>query len=302
MTSGNLERVVRALLLALREGLPQDDSVLHYMASTHGDASPEAMEAVLADRDSPDAATLAGLLLFPSPALMERLEPLLEAAACTPEEARTAAEAVEEASGRTAALLPDGSRLAIALEPGEARTFVERLRLENTPPSELARILQKRSPAPAGWSLQATLRHSSLAWSPQRVSFLAALLGNMDLSGPKAPEVLAWALAYLGSLPEDAPAAEPLGARQAELTARLRRSLDFHAALAKTSYEIMMAQGARVSLPHPDLIREELALLDAVSRAVTGRPGWALAGMAEQDLGLVEDGESLIEALGRLGD
>jgi hypothetical protein len=135
----------------------------------------------------------------------------------------------------------------------------------------------------------------------ERICFLTALIKNIPTQG-EALDILAWAFTYLGSLTDGASALDSLGMRYAELTSRLRHSLDFHAALAKSSFEVMMSQGARVVLPHPDQIRGELALLDAVCLAVAGRPAWSLAGMAEVDIGLFEDGETMIAALGRLDD
>jgi len=51
---------------------------------------------------------------------------------------------------------------------------------------------------------------------------------------------------------------------------------------------------------HPESLREELELLDAVCLAVTGRPGWALEGLARWDLGGGHDAASMLEAMARL--
>lgn len=293
-----VERLVAELARALEQGLPQGGGVLEYMRSTHGGDAIEDFQDMLARRDDPDAATLAGLLLTAPPGMQAMLEPELERAACSPGEARQAAAALEDRVKLARAVLPDGSVVEIALEPGDAATFLARLRPDRSPPARLAGLADQRfGPGRAG-EVKAMLRQCRLEWSGQREFFTAALLAGLDVSSLAALEALEWALTWLGTLDPEAPAAEMLGAKHLELTARLRRAADFHAALAKSSFEVMMAQGARVSLPHPDAVRGELALLDAVCLAVAGRPGWTLAGLSETDLGSVDDAESLVRALG----
>jgi hypothetical protein len=311
MPADSINAVTEAIRCVLGEGLPQDSSVFSYLTSVHGEASPDVFAAVLEDRDSADAAVLAGLLLFPGVETLVRLEPVLEAARCSAEDASAVAEAVEAKGGRTRALLPGGQPVDLSLLPGEARTLVMRLRLEHSPPPELTAVLDKGYPGPAAVRLKVVLRHCRLTWAAPRVNFLEALLEGLSpsLSEPgqvsddtrgaeAAPEVLAWALSHLGDLPLEADPGQALGARYLQLTARLRRASEFHAALAGSSFEVMSAQGARVALPQPETVRRELALLDSVSQAVTGRPAWSLAGSAEMDLGEFEDGESVIAALG----
>ncbi|WP_243359524.1 hypothetical protein [Fundidesulfovibrio terrae] len=311
MSGEHVPRLAQALARLLSKGLEQDASILEFAASTHGEGTAGGLRGILAEPDSPDATTLAGLLLFPSDAQLARLEPIIEEAACSPEEAARVADTVEDGCCAAAAILPGGECVSITLEPGQARAFVSRLRLAHTPPRLLARTVEDRFPARedqagssappglTGWEIKSRLRHCRLDWTPDRTAFLAALLASATEEG--LLELLDWTVGYLSALPPDAPAMDRLGAKYFELTTLLRRARDFHDALAKSSFEIMMAQGARVSLPHPDQVRRELALLDAVCQAVTGRPSWTLSGMTETDLGAMEDGEEVIAALGGPG-
>ncbi len=298
MTTDSARRAATAITDMLARGIIQGEDTLDYVRSAHGGDSPEDFEAVLSDHDGPDARSLCSLLLFPGEAQLAALEPVFEEAACTPEDARKAATMVELEVNRTRAILPGGVSIDIPLDPGDVAALVIRLRLDHTPPQLLSRGIDERFTPETASRIKSRLRHSRLDWTGQRIFFLAALFGGLDPARADLDEVLSWALTWLSSLPPDAVAAERLGAKHGELTARLRRSADFHAELSKTSYELMMAQGARVSLPHPDEVRRELALLDAVCMAVAGRPGWALEGVMEVDLGQIEDEESLIRALG----
>lgn len=293
-----VRRAAEAVAAMLSGGIEQGEAVLAYMRTTHGGDSPEDFRAVLNEPDGPDARSLCALLLSPGENQLAGLEPGLEAAACSPEEALEVSRQMERAFDTAWAVLPGGERIALPLEPGDVAAMVSRLRLDSNPPAPASRVLGERYPPELAARIKSELRHSRIAWTDQRAFFLAALLGALDPALPGLEDVLAWTLVWLGSLPPDSVPAQRLGVKHGELTARLRRSQDFHAALSKSSFELMMAQGARVSLPHPDEVRRELGLLDTVCRAVTGRPCWALEGMTEVDLGQVEDEESLMRALG----
>ncbi|MFP5221175.1 MAG: hypothetical protein ACLGSA_02670 [Acidobacteriota bacterium] len=363
MNTSSLDALARAIVSRLQDGLSQDRSVLHAVQSTYGDASPRAIADVLSQRDSSDAATLAAMFLFPDADLRTRIEPLALAARCSPAEARSVEEAVERYMLRGAhpavILLPDGHRFMLALEPGDAAAFVQRLQLADSPPEELSRLLQELFGPQEAAMLSVMLRTSRLDWNQARAGVVSRLLAGLggnaaqdrgmgQLDRP-VPELLAWTLSWLDSLGPDALAhaapagagpetatsgrtpSEPadrlqdatrqtagaggarpghsrtlpelLGAKHLELTTQLRRALDFNRALAKSSFEVMMSQGVRAPLMHPEAVREELALLDCACRVLTGYPAWTLSGLTEVDLGAVDvetdsDGEAMIQALG----
>ena len=110
--------------------------------------------------------------------------------------------------------------------------------------------------------------------------------------------VLAWALSWLSTLPPGTAPLGRLGDKYHELAARLKRAIDFHGMLSKSSFEVMLSQGVREPCLHPESIREELGLLGAVSLAVAGRPAWTLAGLREDDLGGTDDPLDVIRAFG----
>lgn len=308
-----------AILRVLGDGLEADESALRFILSTHGDASAATILDVLRDRGDPDAATLAGLLLFPGEKVFARLEPVLERAACSPDDAAEAARIVDNEARAARVALPGGDHFEIALEPGDAASFVARLRLDANPPGELASIIDERFPADTAVTLKVLLRHCRLTFTPMRRAFLAALLAGLDTGqtldagaeggavgqrldaqteGGGTHAILAWSLSWLSALPPDAAPFDRLGGKYHELTTRLKRALDFHEMLTKSSFEVMLSQGVREPCLHPESIRGELALLNAACLAVTGRPAWTLAGLMEDDLGATSDPEDVIRALG----
>ena len=69
--------LLRAILDLFAAGLPQDAAVTHFIHSTYGALSPAALDALLADREDPQTASLVELLLFPGEAVALTLEPAL---------------------------------------------------------------------------------------------------------------------------------------------------------------------------------------------------------------------------------
>lgn len=327
MTTPSHEALIRAIIARLQDGLRQDEDVMHAVESTHGDSSPQAIAGVLSQRDSSDAATLAAMLLFPDADLRADLEPLALAARCTAQEALAVGEAVEAAVRSAAILLPGGHRLTLPLEPGDAAAFVDRLQLADSPPEELSRLLRELFDAQEAALLSVMLRSSRLAWNPARVDVLSRLLAGLGKRAAKdgglgpldrpAPELLAWTVSWLDSLGPDALAQnageskrghvwtlpELLGAKHLDLTTQLRRAVEFNRVFSQSSFEVMMSQGVRAPLMHPDAVREQLALLDGACRILAGCPAWTLSGLTEVDLGEVDvesdsEGEAMIAALG----
>ncbi|WP_243367835.1 hypothetical protein [Fundidesulfovibrio soli] len=299
--SAELLPALAAVLTQLESGLPQDESVLRYAASTHADASPEALAALFALRDDPESSSLAELLLFPGEEVQRRLEPALEAARATPEQARELELALEDAVTRTWAILPGGQRLELPLEAGEAAQFVRRLRPEHTAPPEALAAVERRFPGEAGLEFKIMLRHCRLEWTPQRRAYVCAVLGGLEVSARNTADALAWTLRHLADADPQGSFVDGLGAAYAALEVNLKRARDFGRMLRTSSYEVMLSQGVRAPHLHEDGIRREMELVDMVCQAVAGRPAWTLAGLGQMDMGDMDDPEALMEAFTRLG-
>jgi len=300
-SSASLPEAAEAIRALLDEGLPQDESVLRFAATTHADVSAQGIAALFADRDDPEASSLADLLLFPGEEVQRRLEPALESARPTPEQSEELGRIIEETVERTWALFPDGQRLELRLEPGEASLFVRRLRPEHTAPEEVLAVIGRRFPGDAGLRFKTLLRHCRLEWSAQRKVFVCALLEGIEASQADTADALAWTLRHLAATEPGASFIDGLGAAYAALEANLKRARDFARMLQSSSYEVMMSQGVRAPHLHEEGLRREMALADMVCLALAGRPAWTLAGLGQMDMGDMDDPEALMEAFTRLG-
>lgn len=218
--------------------------------------------------------------------------------------------------------LPSGT-FPLPLTPESLLSFVARLRPERTPPLELSAALDRRLPRAQALAARAVLRQGRLAFSPPQTAFLRSLIDRLSGPGqrpdprfdlpplpghdalpaapPAAPPALPEVLAYASALLERAEPGEPplslLARRARELDALLRQAERLDAARSQGSFEFLSASGLRAPHLHAPDLRRELSLLDAASRAVTGRSAQSLDAPVQRDLGLAEDFDDLLSLL-----
>lgn len=291
-----------ALAALLRRGLAQSPQTVHALESAYGDASAPFLAGLIARREESEAATALDLLLFPGPEAFDTVERALEGRGLSPAQATGVEEALERAVRATRALMPGGEEVPIPLEPGDLGAFLRRLRLETGCPPELSAAVLRRFGPEQGRALLIILRHRRAQLDVQGLFFLLALVDRVDAAGRDVADVLEWSLRFLAGLPSGDVPQEALGRKRRELASQLRRALDFQEAMEKGSFEILAAQGVRAPHLHAPDLRRELELLDMACLAVTGRPGWLLAPVTDEDLGQAVDAQALFDALNRDAD
>ncbi len=299
----------------LTAGLPQDQASLDTVLATLGEplaglGPALALARLAADPDTSEHAPLVALLLSPGQDAMRALEPVLAQADLDATGALVLADELATRfvrdAGRVLALLPDGSRAELAATSDGLRAFVRRLRPEATAPAELRQILARRCGPdladPLAVEVAVILRHCRLAWTPERVFFLATLLERVGLDTDDLPGLVAWAASFLDLSGLPLASRRALGARRQELLAQLRQAEALEEALARGSYEILMSQGLRAGHVHGPSVRVELAFLERAALLVLGLSGAELDGLAVRDLGQAQDAEGLLRFLPGLED
>jgi len=302
MTSARLQALCSAIQDILEAGLPQDEGTLRAIAAASGRADPESLAGLLADPESSDATVAKALLLYPSDEIKTALEPAIERAACSPDDTRLAAEILAESAGRAAAVLPDGSRLDVALTPDDVRTFVRRLRPERNPAKVLRDILDARFDPNRAARLKVILRHAPVALDDRGVAFMGALLAGTSAAGDALIDLTAFAPRFWEGLAPGETPEQGLARRYRTLVGQIKQAERLHDALDKSSFEIMISQGARLPHLHEESLRRELALLNLTARALGMTGAGARSDIIDRDLGASEDAESLIGRLGGLED
>jgi hypothetical protein len=302
MTPARIEALCSRLREVLAAGLPQDEPTLRAIAAASGAAGPGKLAWLLADPDNADAAVAKALLLYPADAIKAALEPHVERAACSPDEARLAAELLAGSAGHAVAVLPDGSRLDLALDPDDARSFASRLRLERNPAPALREIAEARFAPDLSWRLKVVLRNAPVSLDGAGVAFMRALLAGTSAGGDTLLELAAFALRFWEGLAPRESAEQGLARRYRTLAAQLKQAERLRDALEKSSFEILISQGARLPHLHEDTLRRELTLLNLAARALGLAGAGALGDIIDRDLGASEDAAGLIVRLGGLED
>jgi hypothetical protein len=314
-----LHRLAGEIAAALERGVPQDQATLDTVLATLGQADAHAALALLAaDPEASEHAPLVALLFSPGPTLLRGLEPALARADVDAQEALAVAERVVQRVAALLgplpallpALLPEGTRAGLRASAEGLRAFVRRLSPQATAPAELRALLARRcGPEPEGGpeggldrglagelavDLAVLLRHCRLVWTPERVFFIATLLERAELGTDDLPGLLAWATGFLdlGGWPLGLRRA--LAGRRQALLAQLQQAEFLEQALARGSYETLMAQGLRLAHVHGPEVRAELGHLERAAVLVLGLPGAALDGVNVCDLGLAEDMDALL--------
>jgi len=199
-------------------------------------------------------------------------------------------------------LLPGGAQAELPASAEGLRGFVRRLSPETTAPAELRSILARRCPADLSVELAVLLRRCRLAWTPERVFFLATLLERAKVGQDDLPGLLAWATDFLDVSGQPLEPRRALARRRQALLTQLRQAEFMEEALAHGSYETLMSQGVRFGHVHGPEVRTELAFLERAAWLALGLPGEALDGISVRDLGQARDGEELLRLLPGLED
>ncbi|KHK01001.1 hypothetical protein [Desulfovibrio sp. TomC] len=292
--------VATAIVDILERGLPQDDAVVHFIASTYGDLPDQALAALVADSDDPQAASLLELLLFPGPGTALALEDVLGQARLDAADLPALAQAVTARASRAVARMPSGSRIPLPLAPESVRRLIDRLSPHRSLPADLRARLETHWPDQAR-ELAVVARQIGPDWTPAATAFTQTLLDKLaPATSDPAPavEAVRFALRFLADQPAGSLPLPALFARRNQLAAQLRRAAQQEEALAKSNYETLILSGNRLPYLHAPDIARELGLADAVIVAMTGRP--APDGTAScQNLGVVAGLEELLSVFDR---
>jgi hypothetical protein len=294
--------LLEAIAARFASGLPQDASVAHFIRSTHGDLPPDRLEALVADGDDPQGASLAELLLFPGEDTARALEPVLAAAALDDAGVAALADRLGRRVTRALAILPDGTRLAVPVSADAAARFVSRLGPLRTLPAETAACVAERFGQDAALALAVAARRTGPApWTPGAASLARTVASRLPADAPDAGETLHYLVRFLGGLAQGALPLPALIARRGRLAAQLRRARQQEQAMEASNFETLAMTGARLPYLHAPDIARELALADAAILAATGRPAPDTAGSC-MDMGVVADMDGLLAALNDQAD
>jgi hypothetical protein len=260
-----------AIVAALQNGGRLDEAVLAYIETALFPAEPEALAAFLVDETDSARDSLLDLIFYPGPAVQLALEPLLEAARCTPTDERRLQARLIEREIQAPIHMPDGRLLVRIAVPNVTKSqYLTRLNITWQIDPEVAAAIEASSPSAVARVCKVRLRNAHLRITPGRRRFLVRFFERMTPDG-EGLACLDLALVLLPTAEGD-PGGYDMLARQKQALYRSLQQLDrFETRLRKSNMETLMLQGVR----NPHLSREaviaQLRRIDLICYRLYGK-------------------------------
>jgi hypothetical protein len=253
----------------LARGVRLSPEVLHFIDSTFFNPTAAELATIAADESASEHDPLIELLFAPDDAFQVELEETLAGRRFDEE--------------RLAGLLcrpplqilfrfPD-ARGAIGLEmtPPLARHFVSQLKVDKPIPADLSQALTSAADAGDRHRARALIRNARVQFTPETVAFLSAFLTQVGLRDGQAWECLSFALDVLSDGDNPADPFQALADRKRWLVKAMTRGRKQGELLGQASIEILMSQGARLTVIDEADTRRRIGCIDRICAAVFGR-------------------------------
>jgi len=273
-----LEGAIRAALAA---GIELTEPVRRYMEGTVGDASPAALQTLLADDSNAERDSLLDLLFFPDLTLQTAIEPILERYPPTAVDVDRLAARFKTENPAVRFLYP-GSQAPVAatLPTSGVDAFLNRLNLTwqfASPVGEAldgvdSRILSRQNaPADDCIRLRVWMRNAALRQTPVQIRFLCDFMAWVPCDDQAFVDQLRFSLVFLNEHEDAANLYEALMNRKKFIFRHLLNARRSAERTARSNMETLIMTGVRT--PHFDIARGErtLAMIDSIAMAVYGR-------------------------------
>jgi hypothetical protein len=297
------KKLLSSLEEVLTKGLFADDQVFDFMEAVFGNMDPEEYAAtlsrVLEDEDEPEHEQLKELLLFPDEAFRRAVEPALEEAELSKDELPAVAEALA-AEGIIVPVAVPGTQtlLRIKLDEDLAELLLSRLHAEVRLDERLRESADEHLSADDSTAAKVRLRSSHLEMNEGLVLFLRRVLVKMG-EGAVGLDDLSILLVLLAEDSQGTDVFELLKQKKIAAVEELRLKKEQEERLAKSNTETMLMAGERILAFDEEALRDRVAMIDRVCRAVFGVLVEAGADIPARDLGSF-DPEEDVENLTRL--
>ena len=299
-----------ALRTALAAGVALTEPVRRFMEATFGDASPDALQALLDDESDAERDSLLDLLFFPDETLQAALEPILAKRALSTEDVARLTARLKTAPAMARLLFPGSqASVAAALPIFGVDAFLSRLNLTWQPAAKLEAVLEQvdaRPLSPEGDArdgrirLRVWLRNAALRQTAVQVRFLCDFLTRRPLGDGAFVDQLQFSFVFLKEHEDAANLYSALMNRKKFIFRHLVGARRAAARAARSNMETLTMTGVRT--PHFDVPQGEqtLALIDAIEMAVYGRTEPLEGAPREVDLGEHAEGLDPAELIRRL--
>lgn len=302
-----LEKALRRTMAA---GIDLSEAVCRYMAATVGEASPEALQALLGDDADAERDSLLELLFFPDQSLQAAIEPLLERHPMSSADAVRLAQRFKTEPLAARFRFPGTDRaIPATLAASGVDAFLNRLNLTWAPAAALEEVLGRLDAGPLSpdgshqegrTRLRVWLRNAALAQTAVQLRFLCDFLERMPLEGAPFVDQLHFCLVFLQEHQDAGNLYAALMDRKRFIYRHLLKTRRAAERAAGSNMETLLMTGVRT--PYFDVAAGErtLAVIDQIAWAVFGRTEILEGIPREVDLGEQADGLDPAELIRRL--
>lgn len=273
-----LEGAIRAALAA---GIEVTEPVRFFMEATFGDASPDTLQALLADDSDAERDSLLDLLFFPDLTLQAAIEPILERYPPKAGDVYRLAGRFKSDTPAVRFLYPESrAAVAAALPASGVDAFLNRLNLTWQPAAAITAALDRMdsrglpprdAPADGRIRLRVWLRNAALRQTPVQIRFLCDFLIRAPLDDEAFVDQLRFSLVFLKEHEDAANLYTALMTRKKFIFRHLLNARRSAERAARSNMETLIMTGVRT--PHFDITQGEqmLEMIDHIAIAVYGR-------------------------------
>jgi hypothetical protein len=289
--AGQVEDRIRSHLAG---GVRLDEATLDFLASTHGAVGAGEVEDLLSDAGETDVESLLELLFFPDLPLQVSLEGVLDGRGLEDGSLKALVRSLSEAPAQTLFVLPaGGGRLSMAMPPGRAPGFVDRLRLGWSLPAPLRPRLSAAfpgdgpGPSPGMAEVLVRLRNAGLPATAFQTAFLDRFFLAFPADRPDYLDHLACLAGFLSETPEAADPYDALMGKKAFWFRQLQQARKARALLEKSNFETLVMSGMHVPAMDTAAAVQAMERIDALALRLFGRTDPFDANPSAVDLGEV---------------
>lgn len=293
-------RLAEAVARLFREGIHLSEAAWHFIDSTFGHPSAEALEALLSDEADPERETLLELIFFPDPGQQAALEAEIVRGGFSD---RDEADVLSYLCGQpleARLVVPSENRvLRVSVPEWAAAAFLRRLRLGRRLDPRLVEGVDRHVPEADRARVRVAMRNARFSQTEKKVRFLENFFREGASPGEDFLGMVDFLMGFLDDIGEEAGIYRALSERKRACFRALRQAVRFEEQLGRHNIETLLLQGVRA--PHVDKeeMRRQMAMIDRICRAVFGRTEPVGEDLTEEamQIGETDDIPGLIRSL-----
>jgi hypothetical protein len=260
------------ILEILNEGIPLSDEVIHYIDSTFSNPTIEALKNILQDDSNCEKESLVELLFFPDENIQVQLEEFLEDNSFEQEDEEKVLTYLCQKPLLIGFHFADKrGAFSLAIPETTAHQFLKRLNISKQLDRNLVSTIKKKVGKNHRNRFTVKIRNSRFVATDKALWLLRTFFEKWDTQTGNALKCIDFILSFLEEINQDADIFEALMKKKRFYLKHLKRTEKFEEQLLKTNMETLMLKGKIVAHIDKNEARENMEIIDGISRAVFGK-------------------------------